>query len=453
MPHTPSHRRSRVRGGGRGRAGGRATGRSAAAQKSFQKSVSKARSRGIDSRSLAQKNAALEEAQRRANQQAKGSGDNRSAYLAKQATQPLIDRNKFLMDQEKRRADILSGKITPKKSDFTGFEGGIFGLRTGNFTDTNKPKIREGLTSAQYADFMRDLYDKNPQRMEQMFPFASGKMVRDAAKFAPIIGPITRMADSAKQKGKGILSGVQNKLSEAFSKISDSGIAQDLRNAPSGFVSDFKNMFGIGKKDGATTETAPQRAEPYDASGLEGYRDAIMRMNQTVSPLSQNFYGGRSPMDETYAGLPSTQFGKEFLRRMGPREGFTTNKQPTETNQTSSGKLNVNMLNLLSPTLEDFRENMAGTEPYEQPVLDFAMNRAPSSYNQTLEMLQNKYPGKSPMEYVTMMDQLQKTPNFQRTLAFNENFLPSANTPIQFAEGGSVGNFNLLKETNDEMHG
>ena len=58
-----------------------------------------------------------------------------------------------------------------------------------------------------------------------------------------------------KEKGKVILSGVQNKLSEAISKVSDSGIAQDFRNAPSGFVNDFKNMFGIGKKEGATTET------------------------------------------------------------------------------------------------------------------------------------------------------------------------------------------------------
>tara|TARA_Y100001938_G_C8044528_1_gene408084 strand:+ start:43 stop:1371 length:1329 start_codon:yes stop_codon:yes gene_type:complete len=426
------------------------SGRSAALQKSFKKSVAKARSRGIDTRSLAQKNAALEEAQRRANQQAKGSDDNRSAYLAKQATQPLIDRNKFLMDQEKRRADILSGKITPKKSDFTGYEGGLFGLRVGNYEDRNEPgfaKIREGLTSAQYADYMKDLYNANPAMMEKYFP--AGKII--GQMFTP--APFKLLASTAKEKGKGILSGVQNKLSEAFSKVSDSGIAQDLRNAPSGFVSDFKNMFGIGKKDGATTETAPQTAEPYDASGLEGYRDAIMRMNQTVSPLSQNFYGGRSPVDEAFAGLPSTKFGREFLQRMGPREGFNTVEQPVTTNQVSPNKSNVNMLTLLSPTLEDFRENMAGTEPYEQPVLDFAMNRAPSSYNQTLEMLQNKYPGRSPMEYVTMMDQLQKTPNFQRTLAFNENFLPSANTPIQFAEGGSVGNFNLLKETNDEMHG
>jgi len=194
MPHTPSHRRSRVRGGGRGRAGGRATGRSAAAQKTFQKSVSKARSKGIDSRSLAQKNAALEEAQRRASQQAKGSGDNRSAYLAKQATQPLIDRNKFLMNQEQRRADILSGKIQPKRSDFTGFEGGILGVRTGDFTDTNQPKVREGLTSAQYADYMRDLYDANPAMMEKMFPVASGKAIRNVSRLMPGLGTLQTVA-------------------------------------------------------------------------------------------------------------------------------------------------------------------------------------------------------------------------------------------------------------------
>ena len=270
------------------------------------------------------------------------------------------------------------------------------------------------------------------------------------SKIMPGAGIISLMS---KAFGKG-----KDMAGSAVDKVAGSGIMQDLTSAPGGFISDFKNMFGMGKKKGATTETAPQRAEPYDASGLEGYRDAIMRMNQTVPPISENFYGGRSPVDEAYAGLPSTKFGREFLKRVGPRVDFNTAPNPDVMSGNATAPLNynaplVNRAALLSPTIEDFRENMAGTEPYEQPVLDFAMNRAPSSYNQTLEMLQNKYPGKSPMEYVGMMNQLQKTPNFQRTMAFNENFLPSANTPIQFADGGSVGNFNLLKETNDEMHG
>ena len=383
--------------------------------------------------------------------------DNRSLFLASQTPKAMIadaQQRRIQAANQRRLAERLATGRNVSRSEFTGNLGdkSFLGINMGS-TTTGKPKIREGMTSNEYADYMRGLYSIAPERMEGLFPVASGAAVRNAMKFAPIIGPLTRMAGAAKEKGKGIFSGMQNKMSEMFSKAADSGIVQDLKNAPGGFVSDFKNMFGIGKKEGATTETAPQRAEPYDASGLEGYRDAIMRMNQAVSPLSQEFYGGRSPIDEAYAGLPSTKFGREFLERMGPREGFNTVEQPVTTNQVSPNKSNVNMLTLLSPTLEDFRQNMAGTEPYEQPVLDFAMNRAPSSYNQTLEMLQNKYPGRSPMEYVTMMDQLQKTPNFQRTLAFNENFLPSANTPIQFAEGGSVGNFNLLKETNDEMHG
>jgi hypothetical protein len=260
MPHTPSHRRSRVRGGGRGRAGGRATGRSAAAQKSFQKSVSKARSRGIDSRSLAQKNAALEEAQRRADQQAKGSGDNRSSYLAKQSTQPLIDRNKFLMDQEQRRADILSGNIQPKRSDFTGFEGGILGVRTGDFTDTNQPKVREGLTSAQYADYMRDLYDANPAMMEKMFPVASGKAVRNVSRLMPGLGTLQTVA--------GFLG---DKTGDAVQ-----GLKQIAIN---------KGILPSDKLDSTTGTTAVASGPAYDTAGLEGYRDAIMQMNQSRSPL------------------------------------------------------------------------------------------------------------------------------------------------------------------------
>ena len=90
----------------------------------------------------------------------------------------------------------------------------------------------------------------------------------------------------------------------------------------------------------------------------------------------------------------------------------------------------------LSPTVKDFRENLAGTEPYEQPVLDFAMERAPEIYKTALETFKNKYPNQSPLDYVGMLDRLQSTPDFPRTMVFNENFLPSAQTPLQFNNGG-----------------
>jgi len=351
MAHYPGHK------------GGFSSGRSGAAQRSFKRSVSKARSKeGIDTRSLSQKNAALEEAQRRANQQAKGSDDGRSSALLKQfskSLQPTIDRNKFLMDQEQRRADILSGKITPKKSDFTGFEGGILGLRIGDFTDTNQPKIREGLTSAQYADYMRDLYDANPAMMEKMFPVASGKALRNVSRLMPGLGTLQTIA--------GFLG---DKTGDAVQ-----GLKQIAIN---------KGILPNDKLD-PTTGTTAVSGPAYDPSGLEGYRDAIMRMNQSRSPLErftprqqldaiQSFsvpgtglfpvfdsysvipttpegaaqfneiveqsktppninvaefiapdvYGGRSPMDEAFASLPTTQFGREYMERFGPRQDFTT---------------------------------------------------------------------------------------------------------------------------------
>ena len=55
--------------------------------------------------------------------------------MATQTPKALLNQANFLIDQQKRRDDILAGKIVPTKSDFTGFDGGIFGIRTGNFQD------------------------------------------------------------------------------------------------------------------------------------------------------------------------------------------------------------------------------------------------------------------------------------------------------------------------------
>ena len=39
-------------------------------------------------------------------------------------------------------------------------------------------KIREGMTSPEYAEYMSELYDLNPALMEQIFPFASGQIAK-----------------------------------------------------------------------------------------------------------------------------------------------------------------------------------------------------------------------------------------------------------------------------------
>ena len=57
-------------------------------------------------------------------------------------------------------------------------------------------KIREGMTSPEYAQYMSDLYDLNPALMEQIFPFASGQVA------SPII---VKALEAAKAAGSGIM--------------------------------------------------------------------------------------------------------------------------------------------------------------------------------------------------------------------------------------------------------
>ena len=158
------------------------SGRSSALKKQFKDSVRKARVKGIDTRTIQQKERDWKkEAEDRASRSGVGDGD-RSQALQKAALQPIVKKYKFLSDQERRRGDILAGKVIPKRSDFTGFEGGVMGLRVGDFTDTGLPKIREGLTSDQYAEFMQELHRRNPTLTQKYFPIGSGKITSGIAE-------------------------------------------------------------------------------------------------------------------------------------------------------------------------------------------------------------------------------------------------------------------------------
>jgi len=303
---------------------------------------------------------------------------------------------------------------------------------------------------SKYQNLLQNFRTSNPANMAaygKRFPVAQFAMTA-LPRMIPGIGSLQTLVQEVFKKGK-------SKVGDKVSGIMNTDVMKDLAAAPSGFFNDLQTMLGMNKnkKEGATTETETKVLDVFQDDSITPGR--IEQMAPGVDDQETiPFYGGRSLVDEMYAGLPSTKFGREFLERMGPRENFNTVKQATTPKTELDYKLPLtNMAALLSPTVQDFRENLAGTEPYEQPVLDYAMERAPSSYNQALKMLQDKYPGKSPMDYVGMMNRLQKTPNFSRTMAFNENFLPSAETPIQFKDGGNVENFDVLKSINDTMHG
>ena len=116
--------------------------------------------------------------------------------------------------EENLRRSILSsaGKGVLNKSDLTGFEGGVLGIRTGDFEDVPAAtvinpftgekivtkKAREGLSTPEYNKFIQQLYSTNPELYEQTFPVASGNLAQ------PILA---RLLEGGFMKDAGRLAG------------------------------------------------------------------------------------------------------------------------------------------------------------------------------------------------------------------------------------------------------
>ena len=221
--------------------------RSSALRKSFKKSVSKARSRGIDTRSAQsklnaqkrQKSNIIQGGNRSSTQTNRNQTDARSQQNQLAALQPSINKNKFLVDQQNRRAGILDGTVPYKKSDFTGFTGGLMGIRAGNFKDTGQPKVREGMTSPEYARFMQELFKKDPAKMEKMFPIGSGKAVRTIASKAIPFGSLLSKAMQNKEKT------VEPTVGSTPTGVrTEEGILKAAETIPEGAESVLKNILG-----------------------------------------------------------------------------------------------------------------------------------------------------------------------------------------------------------------
>ena len=110
-----------------------------------------------------------------------------------------------IIDAEERREQLLADSAAANQAgqsfsinpeEFTGNNKGLL-------NDETKGKLREGLTSKQYADFMSQLYGNAPGAMQQAFPFSSGAAVGNLMK--PLLG----MASG----GGGIISLIPNLLS------------------------------------------------------------------------------------------------------------------------------------------------------------------------------------------------------------------------------------------------
>jgi len=142
-------------------------------------------------------------------EQFKGVDDNRSKFLALSTPKATFEEAQNRRIQNRRRAEVLDALKIGKNVDrslFTGREPregtkssilNAFGIGT---VSTGKPKLRQGLSSADYADFMRQAYQANPAMMESLFPFASGSTIRNVSRLTPGIGTLQNLASAAKEK-------------------------------------------------------------------------------------------------------------------------------------------------------------------------------------------------------------------------------------------------------------
>ncbi len=126
--------------------------------------------------------------------------DNRSRFLASQTPKAIIadaQQKRIQAANQRNLAERLATGRSVARSEFTGNYGdGFLGLNIGA-TQTGRPKIREGMTSDEYPKYMRGLYNIAPQRMEGLFPFSSGKTMRNISRFMPGLGTLQTIAGNA----------------------------------------------------------------------------------------------------------------------------------------------------------------------------------------------------------------------------------------------------------------
>tara|TARA_X000001388_G_C2228595_1_gene122162 strand:- start:38 stop:1282 length:1245 start_codon:yes stop_codon:yes gene_type:complete len=172
-------------------------------------------------------------------------GGSREAFIATQADVARLS-DTLRREQEKNLADQVKQSFAQgnvRRSDFTGDAGdkSFFGINYGStptaaatvinpFTGERivTSKVREGMTSEDYANYMRGLRSINPTLMDQTFPVASGAAVRNLARFAPGLGTLSAISGVLGDKFGGLLSGIK-KIAQ------DKGIIpKDTLNAATG---------------------------------------------------------------------------------------------------------------------------------------------------------------------------------------------------------------------------
>ena len=248
----------------------------------------------------------------------KNRDDARGKFLALQTPKALLNKAKFRKNQTALRRKVMedfrSGKNVDK-SLFTGrspIEGtktsilNAFGIGT---VPTGRAKLREGLSSSEYAQYMRDLYDANPAMMESLFPVASGKMIRNVSRLAPGFGTIQNLASAAKEKTGGFL----NRFFPGL--LPSSGIASTKQAQPT-LAELNENAFRFASFRNAPTNIKDIKADNEKRDIYTNFTPTGAQFMFSMFPNRFGLFGGRQLEGQDFELYvpPATLFSTDSQR-------------------------------------------------------------------------------------------------------------------------------------------
>ena len=228
----------------------------------------------------------------------KNKGDNKGGYIAIQAAANQLDKLYKQQQEETLKSGVTSdfSKGIVNKSNFTGDAGDkdFLGINLGSTPTVAKTtinpftgkkittsKVREGMTSPEYGQYMSGLYNLNPNLMRETFPLASGKVVQPV--LAQIYNAIKNKSgafkgitglDEAKNVSPDIKTAYGNYIDQMNSQINniiegdktpiDPGLINALPKNEKDFVSDKDYLL-----PGAMEEAILAGEEPYNPAMAE----------------------------------------------------------------------------------------------------------------------------------------------------------------------------------------
>jgi hypothetical protein len=386
--------------------------------------------------------------------------DNRSSFLASQTPKAIIadaQQRRIQAANQRNLAERLATGKSVARSEFTGNYGdGFLGLNIGA-TQTGRPKIREGMTSDQYANYMSGLYDIAPQRMEGLFPFASGKKVRDFSRFMPGLGTLQTIAGS-------VFGGTKSFIGDKLSGIMNTDVGRDLAAAPSGFLNDLQTMLGMNKskKEGATTATETKVLDAFQDGSITPGR--IEQMAPGVDDV--DIFSGKS--FDASPGRYSTFYtpGDDKIQQVLMEKGLASLVKKDNIQPKEKPPMPRKLTEYEQEFIDTYGTPMVGAldAPYAADPAEGRMyglgdrlTRETFRRDSGLPIVSNKtYPMIDPALYESVGYENLFIPEgtiFSPTISNMPALGQEIRTFPGLKDGGSPENYDVLKSINDTMHG